>query len=131
MSFPSKKEEDLVKESRATHEEKLSAVGCGRMWKANKKEREREKKRKPKKRNVKVEKDVEGERRTVEVNSEGTCLDGGCLAKNSRSSVPFVTWRVLGNSLDLSLCVLASPPVVPVVTLPPSDECGLGGCFFV
>ena len=42
------------------------------------------------------EREVEGGRETVEVNSEGTCLDMGCLAKNSRSSVPFVTWRVLG-----------------------------------
>ena len=89
------------------------------MWKAKKKEGVDEQ-GKPKKRNVKVERERGGGRKEngLKLISEGTCLDMGCLAKDFEVLCPVCHLESVGNSLDLSLCVLASPPVVLVVTLP-------------
>ena len=41
--------------------------------------------------------------------------------KGSRSPVPFLRWEGVGNSLDLSVCVLVVSPFVLVVTVPFSN----------
>ena len=75
--------------------------------------------------------EVEGERKRVEINSKGICLDrlsgpvlcGKCFEVFFDSDVESV-----GNSRGFSFCVLASPPVV---TVPSSDvSVVLRGCFF-
>ena len=69
--------------------------------------------------------EVERERERVETSSESICvdrLDG--LDVGRKVLEPFCSSSEVENvgiSVNLSLCVLASPPVVPVVTVPFSD----------
>ena len=69
--------------------------------------------------------EVEGERERVETSSESICVDRlDSLDVGRKVLVPFCSSsevESVGISLDLSLCVRASPPVVPVVTVPFSD----------
>ena len=71
------------------------------------------------------QREVEGERKRVEVNHKMICMDrlsGLDVCGSAFEAVrPDSEEKCVGNSLDLILCVLASLPVVPVVTVPFSD----------